>query len=318
VNILITAIGSFSADAVITALSRYPNVRLIACDINPEHWIPLSSSVNAFYQVPLAYDVSAYITSLCTIIQTEKIEYIIPLTDPEVDVFCDHREVFDTLDVKICMPDNATVKICRDKLAYYQFLKGESNIEVIPTFCITDIKSVLALQLPIVLKPRKGRSSEGLLVIDNKPDLINKLQRLKDYVAQPLYRGDVYTVDYIRQAKSQIVSSISRKELIRTKNGAGLTVEIMYDETLHQIVRHLGEKLFLNGCVNFEFIRHQNTYFLMDINPRFSAGVAFSILAGYDMVTNHLICFTDKKIDPSISYQHMFVTRKYMEIITKI
>ena len=87
-----------------------------------------------------------------------------------------------------------------------------------------------------------------------------------------------------------------RKELIRTANGAGTVVELFYDECLAEILNYLGKFFNIIGCVNFEFLRTENETFLMDINPRFSAGVAFSVKAGYDMIINHLRCFTNEKI----------------------
>jgi len=37
-----------------------------------------------------------------------------------------------------------------------------------------------------------------------------------------------------------------------------------------------------------EFIELNNEFYLIDVNPRFSARVAFSVIDGYDMVNNHL------------------------------
>lgn len=71
--------------------------------------------------------------------------------------------------------------------------------------------------------------------------------------------------------------SIPREELLRTKNGAGTTVRIVPDSDLMQMASYIGKKLNVRGCINMEFIRSKDsTYYLIDINPRFSAGVAFS------------------------------------------
>ncbi|MFQ9705363.1 MAG: ATP-grasp domain-containing protein [Enterocloster clostridioformis] len=52
------------------------------------------------------------------------------------------------------------------------------------------------------------------------------------------------------------------------------------------------------GCVNMEFIEDRDgVYHMLECNPRFSGGVEFSCLAGYDCVTNHLRCFEGKEIE---------------------
>ena len=66
-----------------------------------------------------------------------------------------------------------------------------------------------------------------------------------------------------------------------------------------------------------EFIKSDNKYFLIDINPRFSAGVAFSLLAGYDMVNNHLNCFSGKDIMPGVAFKTTIMVKKYVEHIIK-
>ena len=44
--------------------------------------------------------------------------------------------------------------------------------------------------------------------------------------------------------------------------------------------------LGVRGCVNMEFIEDRDgVYHMLECNPRFSGGVEFSCLAGYDCVT---------------------------------
>lgn len=62
-----------------------------------------------------------------------------------------------------------------------------------------------------------------------------------------------------------------------------------------------------------EFIKHDDIFYLIDINPRFSAGVAFSQVIGYNMVINHLNCFMHLDILPSIIYQEQIITKRYKE-----
>lgn len=109
-----------------------------------------------------------------------------------------------------------------------------------------------------------------------------------------------------------------RWEYIRTKNGAGITVEIFYSKSLENIVKQIGNDLDINGCVNIEFIYDGDKYYIIDINPRFSAGIAFSKLAGYDFVKSHINAFTGEDILPTIKYNNMIAEKVISEVINII
>ena len=64
-----------------------------------------------------------------------------------------------------------------------------------------------------------------------------------------------------------------------------------------------------------EFIGQNHKYYLIDINPRFSAGVAFSVLAGYDMINNHMNCFVGGNIDEQIEFPEKVMIKKYQEVV---
>lgn len=59
-NILVTAIGSFSADCVINSL-RNAGHTVVGCDIYPSEWHAVSKDCNWVYQAPFATKESEYI-----------------------------------------------------------------------------------------------------------------------------------------------------------------------------------------------------------------------------------------------------------------
>lgn len=96
----------------------------------------------------------------------------------------------------------------------------------------------------------------------------------------------------------------SQAELLRTLNGAGTSVQVFRDPVLEKICEEIAGALDVKGCVNFEFIEHhteqgETEWYFLECNPRFAGGVAFSCMAGYDMVKNHLRCFAGKEPEPA-------------------
>jgi carbamoyl-phosphate synthase large subunit len=141
------------------------------------------------------------------------------------------------------------------------------------------------------------------------------IENKENYIVQEQLEGNIFTVDYCRCANTGIDAAIPRQELLRTKNGAGLTIQTSSDNSLIKLVSYIGNKININGCVNLEFILNNGKYYLIDINPRFSAGVAFSVVSGYDMVVNHIRCFTNEDIDRQIAITPKIIIKKYQEII---
>ena len=101
---LVTAIGSFSADAVIRTL-RQEGWRIIGTDIYEADWVATSLMVDAFYQAPYASEEEKYIDFIRNICAREQVSRILPLIDVEVDALNRHRSEIETGDCRICNSD---------------------------------------------------------------------------------------------------------------------------------------------------------------------------------------------------------------------
>lgn len=309
-NILVTAIGSFSAEIVIDSLKILKS-KIIGCDIYPKEWHYLVKKLDAFYQVPLASQEKEYIKKLIEICKLEKVDFIFPLTDVEVDIYNKNRGIFNDIGVEICIQSIETLEVTRDKYKLFKkFLN--SDIKVIPTYLYRDIPKLKVF--PYIAKPKNGRSSEGVLKIKQKKDF-QQIENTDNYIIQDYLEGNIIVVDYIRNSKTGQDFSVIRRELIRTKNGAGITVEVFENKEISKLSSYIGEKLNINGCICMEFIENNRDYYIMDINPRFSAGTAFTQKAGYNIVKNHLNCFLNKEIDLPIKISKQIMTKRYIEEI---
>ena len=78
----------------------------------------------------------------------------------------------------------------------------------------------------------------------------------------------------------------------------------------------IGKKLQILGAINIEFLCSAHHCYLMDINPRFSAGIAFSHLAGYDIVKNHFLCFQNEPIENNVTITPCYAVKRYITYIT--
>lgn len=309
-TVLVTAVGSFSADAVIASLKK-AGYRVVGCDIYPRAWHPCAQVLDAFFQAPYARPEASYVAFLAEVCRTENVNYLIPLTDLEIDVLNGYRSVFTDLSVCLCMQGSDTLSVARDKYRLYARFGDDPRVASIPTY-LCPREEIAQPEFPYIAKPCNGRSSEGLARIEDA-ETLRRYLRQPGYVVQRFMPGAVFTVDYVRSADSGFDVAIPRQELLRTKNGAGVTVEMIRDPELERTVSYIGTALGVHGCVNMEFIRTDGTYYLIDVNPRFSAGVAFSVKAGYDMIRSHMDCFCGRPILPPVRIKRQIIAKRYYE-----
>lgn len=329
---LVTAIGSFSADAVIRTL-RQEGWRIIGTDIYEADWVAASLMVDAFYQAPYASEEEKYIDFIRDICAREQVSRILPLIDVEVDALNRHRAEIETGDCRICMSPEKSIRILRDKFEMKTLVDGvleESPEEIrqavrtIPTERASEI-DFETVRYPVILKPVDGRSSSGLYRIYQEDQLgfafssimdPTKLEdsSLEHYLVQPMIKGHVITVDVIRDAAGHC-TAVPREELLRTPNGAGLSVRVFEDPVLEAACRAIAARAEILGCVNFEFIRGEGSgiYYFIECNPRFAGGVAFTELAEVPAVHMHLAIFDGAEISGEEKPVTGFMTRKYQE-----
>lgn len=310
---LVTAIGSMSAEAVITGLARRKGVRVFGCNTQPREWVAASRLLDGFCQVPPASDQAAYLSELILICRRVGITHVVALTDPEIDVLSANAKVFLDEGIMLCIPPCEAVRRSRDKMEIYNTFSG-SLVTPIPTLGL-DSPRAGELGYPLLAKPKNGRSSEGKTNIPDADALAFWRVRLPadQYIVQPFIKGDVFVTDIV--ADAHVSAWVTRQELVRTPNGAGLTVKVHPGHACGKLAKQVYRTLGLKGCVNIEFLVSAEGVFLMDVNPRFSAGVAFSVLSGYDMVDNHVRCFAGEQLDECGDISGALYTRGFVEYI---
>lgn len=313
-NILITAIGSFSTEAVVTELKNLDCI-CIGCDIYPKEWHYITKEFKNVYKVNRAVEEDKYLKDIFDICEKENIDYVFPSTDIEIDILNKHRKEFINRGIKLCIQNESALEVCRDKWNMYNNFMYDKLINSIPTYLIETENLNELTEFPYIAKPKNGRSSEGIVFIKSVIDF-NNIEDKNNYIIQKFIEGKIIVADYVRNQNTESDFVTLRKELIRTKNGAGLTVQILKNKELERIVSFIGKKLNINGAINIEFIESNGKYYLMDINPRFSAGTAFTQKAGYNLVKNHLRCFLNKEIENrNIVIKECLMTKRYIEEI---
>ena len=316
-TIPVTAIGSFSADAVIRTYKR-EGYRVVGCDIYPGQWVVNSQDVEVFYKAPYATCKEEYTGFIRQVCEEQNVDYVVPLTDVEVDVLTGLED--GELGARVCISGREAIGLCRDKYKMEQFLKPLGICETIPGQLLSEC-DVETIQYPVVVKPCNGRSSQGLRMVASRERMAFVLEECGteagNYLVQPKVEGTVVTVDVVREPETGRTVCLPRRELLRTQNGAGTSVYVFRDEGLEKQCREMAGAIGVEGCVNMEFLETEKGFCFLECNPRFAGGVAFSCAAGYDMVRNHLRCFEGRPIDEMGEMKPQYIARRYQEYVMK-
>ncbi|MBR3268367.1 MAG: ATP-grasp domain-containing protein [Oscillospiraceae bacterium] len=285
-TVLVTAIGTATATAVIRALKQAGGFRIIGADINHQNEIATSLETDDFYQFPYSTG-DDYIPFALDFCRAHHVDYYYAVIDKEVVNLAKNRSRFAEIGTKLCVPNYEFAEVCHFKNTF-----GNWIAEHLPEVAVKQYQSLAEAKdaaYPLFIKPVEGVASTGCRKIENFAELAAAVPETdfgSSILVQEFVSGRNITVDCVRNRLTGQKIQVQRKELLRNSNGCGIAVEIFRDPKLEQICDTLMEQLDLNGVVNMEFFDTGNGYKIIEINPRFSAGTVYSCMAGVNTVMN--------------------------------
>lgn len=316
-NILITCIGGFFMVDTIEALrlDRDLNVRIIGTDANPE--VTSRFFVDAFHLVPSASRApEEFVAALRGICTRESVQLVIPGADEEVLALSRAKKAFDDIGVVCAVEDSCKVELMRDKFRLFGHL-AEEGISM-PKFAevsrIEDIaRAADQLGYPdsrFVLKPKTGRGSRGLIVVDSRLLRITTLSEARGYrtgnlesviewlqqetdslelMAMEYLPGPAFDVDCVARNGVPLCVVVRRRLWKDPFSPMSQGCRIERHERLEHVTRQIVEVLSLNYIFDFDFgSTEDGVPGLFELNPRWSGAVA-AALAGDVNIPNFLV-----------------------------
>lgn len=238
-------------------------------------------------------DRNEYLNRLVKIVLKEKIDVLIPMEDETVELVIENMELFQN--VKTLLPDYNTFIIARDK---GETIKRAISLGVScpNTYFVKGLDELNNLKdgisYPVIIKPRISSGSRGIIHAHNNKELVNKYVEIHNKYPYPIIQ-DYLSGDFIKvqvlliMDKDHKVKGLCSYEGIREfpVNGGPVTMwkTISIPELEDLTVKFL-EELEWVGFAEVEYIVNRKTgdYFLMEINPRFSANIALAVNVGVD------------------------------------
>ena len=173
---------------------------------------------------------------------------------------------------KIIISDYKTLEICLDKQRFDKFFKTKNQYFKIPRTNLAKMN---------IIKPVEGRGSKNILKIKDKK-IINFFLNLKNkFIVQEYLPGKEYTIDCYFDKNGFLLSHLIRERVV--KSNVSISSKIIdRDLRITKCINFISKKLKFIGPINVQIIKNKNQLYLIEINPRLSGSLSFSLDAGFD------------------------------------
>ena len=265
---------------------------------------------DAFVALPMAEeDPDGWIQGVIDLRKQFGIEGLICLSDQEARLAAQNREHLLNCGIRTSVSSWETVNIMTDKLLLLQTL-AKGGLEVGPFEPVDSPESansaITHLGYPrtrVVLKPRWGRGSRGVLVCDAsrtgfelflpdrfcgtgsfdhvRSEILHRKMDFDGWVAVPYWDGPVFDVECI-VAGGEVVLSAARRRQLRNPFSPTSTGHLLdLNPTVLAYARRMCETLRVEGAADFDIVlREDGSPVPFDASARFSGSIGGSYTAG--------------------------------------
>jgi carbamoyl-phosphate synthase large subunit len=261
----------------------------------------LHEADRAFVVPPLGHP--EYIEHMLELCRANAVRLVVPLNDLELPVLARHRERFRDEGTVALVSSPEVIDTCFDKWATGRFL--ESCGVACPRTYLSLREARTALErgeiaLPLVIKPRWGSASIGIVHVERADDLAPAYHLISQQLASTILAaasardvehavliqerllGQEYGLDVVNDLDGRYVTTFARLKLAMR---AGETDRAVTGES-HEFDRvgaAIGQQLGHVGNLDCDVFLAEDRLYALELNPRFGGGYPFSHIAGADL-----------------------------------
>lgn len=223
--------------------------------------------------------------AILRIAEHEQVDALLSLHDYEAINLSGNASLFESFGCRFIGPTVDTSQLTLDKLALAHHLESIDPSLSPRTYHQLEALRAAAGDAPHwVVKDRWGSASSGLAFHDTDSVAAWAAELSPDtWVAQPLEEGVEYNVDIFLDANGSVAGSCAkRKWAMRGGETDSATVLLDPPKQVLDAATRCASRLDVTGNIDIDVILGTDgTPVVIDVNPRFGGGYAFSAMAGY-------------------------------------
>jgi carbamoyl-phosphate synthase large subunit len=286
--------------------------RVVAVDCDPA----AAGGALAHISVPVPRaDDPAFLPALLTAVAAHDVDALIGTVAEELPALAGGTALLAAAGVGTWLPDAASVDVCCDKAAFAGRMAA-AGVRHPPTAATA--RDAAGLPGPWIVKPRAGRGSRGLQLLDDGPAVTAALAADPALIAQSRLSGREFTADALVARDGRLLTVVPRW---RDETKAGISVKgTTFDsEPVTALVADALAAVGLTGPANVQgFVAGDGTATVVEINPRFSGGLPLTLAAGADVVAAYLAGLREPDAELPLLYftPGVRMSRYFAEIYT--
>lgn len=243
-----------------------------------------------------------YVNALIDFCKANKIDAVVPLIDPELEILAGLNDTFAKEGVFLLLSPKETVDLSSDKYLTYQFALGHHLGTPFTCLAVEEAMAQIdakAVKWPLLVKPRKGSASINITFCYDRLQLEAAMESVPNPMIQEFAEGPEYGYDLFGDRDFRPLSVYCKKKLAMR---AGETDKAI--STNAPALMEFGEKLLssikLLGPADVDVINTSRGPQLLEINPRFGGGYPCSHLAGADFCRKIIQMHQKQPLTPDI------------------
>jgi carbamoyl-phosphate synthase large subunit len=298
--------------------------RVVGTDINP--------FAAGLYRSDKGYVVSKdwdqYIIELQRICEKEKVDVLIPGSDPELLILSENRELFERIGLCMLMGTHESIMIARDKFKTQEFLRA-NNFPHIRSYLPEDLhKCVEEVGFPFVIKPRSGYGEKHFYLVANPQEASALISYMRRDGWEPLLQEYIETdAEYttgVRVSKNgEVLGSVCAWRKLKK----GLSANVLVDDftEVRRFMERVAAAMNTRGPLNFQAKLRNGKCFIFEINARFSGTTSIRAMAGVNdvdlLIRNFLhdekVRVEPRKLVATLYSEYLFLnTNNYSDVLS--
>lgn len=302
-RVLVTGAGGPAGIAAMKSLQAEGPVELIAADMDP--WAPglYLTPERTLLPAGAAPDFTSVLLARC---QELGVNVVLPTVDDELQPLARARETFAAAGVALLLAPAAALDVILDKLALAAHCAGV--VPVPRTELFGPSVDVTSWTYPVVVKPRRGAGSRGVVIVDSAAELA-VLDRSPSLIVQDFLPGEEYSVDVLADAAGHVIASVPR---LRTRVDSGVSVggRTVHDAEVEWFGRAVARATGITYVANVQCRRDRDgTAALLEVNPRMPGTLGLTIASGVDMPRLALAALLGRPVPAHLDFCERAVIR---------
>lgn len=255
----------------------------------------------AFVVPPISHP--EYIDHMLELCRARAVRLLVPLNDLELPGLARNRERFRAEGTLVVVSTPETIGTCFDKWATASFLDSCGIARPKTYLTVQEAQTALGqreIELPLVVKPRWGSASIGIVHVERADDLAPAHQLINQQLAstilaeasshdldravliQQCLPGQEYSLDVVNDLDGRHVTTFARCKLAMRagETDRAVTVE---NHGFDWLGATIGQRLGHTGNLDCDVFLAEDHVYVLELNPRFGGGYPFSHAAGADL-----------------------------------